>query len=123
MSKVQYEYVYVEEFPIIISDLKRSSDSLQVMINAAIDAANLHEEKHANLESARAIFEELTKDLTKLKAFLPIREELKPKPERIRAPKIEKKLPEKEFLAKSQFALKNLQQNLADLKEELRKLR
>ncbi len=122
MPKESHEYVYVKDFPTIVADLEHSSDNLQNAINGAIEAANLHDQKCADLEAAEAIFTDLFKDINKLKLCMPIKEFKKEK-HIVRAPKVEKKLPEKEFLARSQQALRNLQQNLMELKEELKKLK
>ena len=126
-GKDDYEYVLVKDHPILLSDLKATSDDLQKNINAAYEASNLHAQKHEEVQKAISAAHELMGEISKIKRTLPIRELRKPSMPKYR-PATQTAAPapaivDEDFLERSQKALQNLNRNIAELKLELGRIK
>lgn len=131
VTKSSHEYVRFEDHPIVVDDLRLSSEHIKAGIDTAFAARELQAQKHADVEAAKQKVGELLKELERLnslmmrKAFGTTLEKRHLKPVIYRekkktAQKQKVTAEERDALIRGEFALKNLQKNLEMLKKQIR---
>jgi hypothetical protein len=126
-SKDAHEYVSIRDHPIILTDLQEYSDAIQQNISTAFEDSQLCAQKHEEVQRALASTHELMGEISKLKKMMPVKETGKraePRPRIVTqfVPPAPRMISE-DFVERSHKALQHLNQNIAELKQELGKIK
>ena len=127
-KKEAYEYVFVKDHPTAVSDLKTSSEDVQIASNAASEVSNLEGQKNFEIEKALELSKTILEDISKIKKGMPIKQmavkgQAAPRPRPAPVTTKAKIEEHKEFMARSQKALQHLHKNISELKQELGKIK
>ena len=123
VSKENFEYVNIPDYPIVVNDLRKTSGDMQDSINSTVEVAGLHNEKYELVSQAMDQIADIQLDMKQLLKMTPIKGVPHKHPGE-RRPSMEKpKTPEEEheFLQRSRRAIENLQRNITELKSELKR--
>jgi hypothetical protein len=126
-GKDNYEYVSIRNHPAVLAGLEESSDAIQQNIGTAFEDSQLCAQKHEEVQRAQASTHELMGELSKLRKMMPVKETGKraePRPRIVTQfmPPAPRMISE-DFVERSHKALLHLNQNIAELKQELGKIK
>ena len=128
-TKNAFEYVRVDDHPLVETDLVQCSENLKRSMETAVEASEIQAQKHEKIAEAKIIINELLEKISELNRLM-MREKFaeslkKPKstvyremPKRKIVARRRIRTDDREVLERSEKALGNLQKNLEILKKE-----